>query len=280
MKRLLIGILISWVLWGCNQSDAVDPDGSNEVQITSRVMTRAGLDQGFEVGDNIGLYMTAEAFRSAGFSRADQSWLRNHPFALQADNSWKAWYAAQWENPSAVADAVGYYPYDETNFEVTELKQLPCRVAADQRTLDSLRYSDFLWARTDGASQKDGLLSLAFRHRMSKVIFRLQVTSSNDQLDLNKVHVWFYDVCTAATVDLNSGEVTAVANSKKDVEAYYDPATAQVVVMLIPQTLSANSRVDFFFGDETSFRAVEYRFNEEVTLASGKEYLIDFVHQF
>ena len=72
----------------------------------------------------------------------------------------------------------------------------------------------------------------------------------------------------------------AVANSKKDVEAYYDPATAQVEVMLIPQTLPANSRVDFFFGDETSFRAVEYRFNEEVTLASGKEYLIDFVHQF
>lgn len=279
-NKLWIGVLISGFLWGCQHPETADPESSNEIRITSRVLTRAGMEQGFIPGDKIGLYMTAEAYRTAGFDQAKNCWLNNHPFSLYADNSWKSSYVAQWESPTAVADAVGYYPYDMAKDEETNLKVLPCRISSDQRTIDSLRYSDFLWARTEGVGQTDGLLSLAFNHRMSKIVFRLQVTAEDPQLDLSQVHAIFHNVYTNASIDLNTGEVTCDENKQAEVHAYNNSSLQQVECMLVPQVIPANSRVTFFFGDNVNSQGFQYVFNEEVRLSSGKEYLIDLIHHF
>ena len=272
--------LLPLCLCGCAKTAEENPVGGTVRIAGSVVSSKAAMEAGFIVGDRIGLYMTAEDFRASGFGRPEDAWLSNHPFSLQADGTWEAPYVARWETPEAVADAVGYYPYVVTNDGATDLTALPCRVAADQRSLDSLRASDFLWARTEAVSQDDGVLSLEFRHRMSKIVFRLNVTSSDDGVDFTQGNVIFPQVCTAAVVDLNDGRVTADENSRKDVKAYYDGAGQKVEVVLVPQVIPAGTAVMLLFGDDTNFRGVNYVFNETVTLSAGTEYIIDFTHHF
>lgn len=280
MSKIRLGILLLGLLGGCSRSETPAPDSGNEIQITSRVLTRAGMEQGFHAGDRIGLYMTAEAFRSSGFDRSEDSWLNNHPFMLHADDLWKAPYVAQWEKSDVVADAVGYFPYDAENDQETDLKALPCRVSTDQRSLDSLRFSDFLWARAEEVTPQDGALSLAFRHCMSKVIFRLQFTSDDPLLDMSQVKVTWSDVYTDATVDVNTGALTLNTGNLYEVNAYYDPSTRQAECMLPPQVIRAgtDSQVRFFVGDNQHYRGFTYEFGENLTLSSGKEYLIDIVY--
>ena len=271
--------LIPLCLCGCAKTAEESPVGGTVRIAGSVVSSKAAMEAGFVVGNRIGLYMTAEDFRASGFGRPEEAWLGNHPFSLQADGVWEAPYPARWETPEAVADAVGYFPYDAANDDAADLTALPCRVAADQRSLDSLRASDFLWARTEAVSQNDGLLSLEFRHRMSKIVFRLNVTSS-DNVDFTQGVVVFPQVCTAAFIDLNDGRVTADENSRQDVKAYYDGAARTAEAVLVPQTVPAGTAVMLLLGDDTNFRGVSYVFGEAVELSEGKEYVIDFTHHF
>ena len=195
-------------LAGCSQNDysqpdvftPADDDGAMIFQAVHPAATRVSATQ-FETDDRIGLYVVEHNNGNAVPLQISGNWANNVPATFNGIQ-WNPEKKIYW--PENTVDVYAYYPY----MTVSSIDENPFSVELDQNADDGYEKSDFLWAKTANATQKDKQVKLNFSHCCSKLVVELVKGASYDGDFPEVSNMYVHSTVPSATVDFTTGAVT------------------------------------------------------------------------
>lgn len=217
-------------LWGCSTEPAGEthPD-LMAFEVLHPAQTRATASN-FENGDSIGVYVTGHRLPL----EVSGNYVNNARLRFDGQ-AWKTERSIYWND--GTYDVYAYYPYTDSPAAVDDL---PFRVAADQSTHRPGGYeaSDFLWASHAAATAGNGPVSLAFKHRMSKLDIRLIPGEDFEGKLPEDARVFVHNTVPSATIDLSVGIVTKDPYGTTATIEARNMGNYQYSAILVPQRLS------------------------------------------
>lgn len=168
--------------------------------IASNGETRVA-DGAFEAGDKIGVYVTdyADATTSAPLQISGNR--ANNEVMSYDGTKWVAERPIYWGDSKA--DVYAYYPY----MDVIDVDEQPFSVALDQHVEDCYESSDFLWAKAAGVAQTNGVVPLAMKHTMSRLVVKIKAGEDYIGSLPADATVHLHSTVTDALVSLANGSV-------------------------------------------------------------------------
>lgn len=269
---------------GCQSTDdempvACSDNPSQLIKIISQVVTRSAMEKGFEPADKIGVFMLLHAGTEAQATLTAPigNWINNENYFLTADKqNWATSTPHYWLTGNTVIDVIGYYPYQPTINQFTNVSKLTVNVATDQSSLKALRESDFLYARQNKLAPSDNEgVELYFRHKLCKLTVSMQLEgkgASNLQPTITAPNL-----LTDATANLNTGDILTVSTNRSNITFYYDAITKCAEAILPPQTLSAGKLLTIELNDNNK-TTLQYDISKTISMESGNEYNIPFTY--
>lgn len=207
MKRISIFTLILTLAVTACQEGIIEKDAllfDSEIRFnisTPEAQTKVA-DGAFEANDKIGLYVT-------------DYMSDNLPMPLQlsgnrANNMTVSYDGANWTPQQSIywgtgkSDVYAYYPYSS---EISDVNNQYFELALDQ-TGEGYESSDFLWAKAAGVKQTDGVVNLAMKHVMSKIV--VKIVAGEDYIGSlpEDASVLLHSTVTAGRIDLEKGAVS------------------------------------------------------------------------
>ena len=211
MKKniLYIGIA-SLLMVGCDKNEVYEEslvhDGELRIEAQHPSMTRT-TETAFEKGDVIGLFATEYINGMAAPLQISGNWANN--VATTFDGiQWNPAKKIFWSDNTM--DVYGYYPY----MKPTSIDEHLWSVQLDQSTsetaeaLSGYEASDFLWAKATGVSQADGVATLQFTHRCSKLVVKIVRGKDYQGVLPTESELYIHNVVPTATIDFTNGAVT------------------------------------------------------------------------
>lgn len=156
---------------------------------------------GFEVSDNIGLYVTDYADDATPMP-LQISGNRANNLTLTFDGiSWTPEKTIYWGEGKS--DVYAYYPYMSN---ISDVNDQYFEVAIDQ-TGDGYEASDLLWAKAEGVRQSGGAVNLAMKHLMSKLT--VKIVAGEDYVGSlpTDASVLLHSTVTGTRINLETGAV-------------------------------------------------------------------------
>ena len=221
--------------------------------------------QGFEISDNIGLYVT-DYIDDTTPMPLQVSGNRANNLTVSFDGS--AWVPAQtvyWG--AGKSDVYAYYPHID---EISDVNDLYFEIATDQREA-GYEASDFLWAKAEGLRQADGAVNLAMNHLMSKLT--VKIVAGEDYVGSlpADASVLLHSTVTGARVNLENGAVEkdpysgakSIKMRNLGVRTYADGSKAVVYeAIVLPQMLEStvplleiySKSISYLLEDSFNFR--------------------------
>ncbi|WP_298613755.1 fimbrillin family protein [uncultured Odoribacter sp.] len=269
----LVGTLL---LGACSEESSVTEDPSQPLMqvVTNGIETRAGVETQFATGDAIGIYVVNRVTENVPASLAGLTgnWLDNIKVTLGADGNWDGNSLLTWKDKNTVVDAYAYYPWKTTpgNADITAW---PVEVSADQSQASAIRGSDFLWAKTNGVSfaTDEGRLTLRFKHCFAKL--NIRITGNGITNGAQIVSMEISGLKTAATFNMNTGEINGVTGEAQLIIPYYTSGVKNTAeVILIPQSVEAGELLSVTIQDQQNKRLFKYNLKEAAVFKAGEEY--------
>lgn len=248
MKKYFISLFVAAAaLAACNKAETIVPAGnvSGEVRFTTNINTYSvkATDTAFEENDQVGIFAGAPI--SVSNVKAAVSGT-----ALTPETPIK-WVAGS----TAAVDFFAYYPYAEG-----AVQAYPFAVAADQSEVADYKKSDLMLAKASSAPKEEAV-ALKFNHALSKVVIALD--NQLEGVTITKVEA--INVALGATIDLQSGAVSAVDETLKTVVAN-KVADNSYQLLIVPQTAKPTVKVSLSNGE-----AYLYELVAEFTFKAGKK---------
>lgn len=205
---LFISVLSS-IMISCNNQDIYGNDSNSGLNISAEI-NNPDIDNivqktRFEVDDTIGVYMV--------------DYLNGNPDKIGSINNFMnemyVFDGHYWRNsnsqltltdPYTLADAYAYYPYDKEmsgTWDKLNLEVYPFEVESNQQ--NTLKKSDFLWAKYDAISATNTTIKFSFKRLLSKII--INISSNNENTDIDSFFI--RNLITNCTIDMNNGKVIA-----------------------------------------------------------------------
>ncbi len=226
MKTMALVLATICLLSACSSGSGTEPGGKDPVTPTPEVKqvpisinatvvapttdSRA-TDNGFEMGDNIGVYIvnrnadgTAQPLHSQG----------NHADNLRFtyNGSWTPANEIYWEDETTAADFYLYYPYTSS---IANVAEMPFEVDGNQSAEAAYKASDLLIGTTANVTPTESAVSIMAKHVMSQIIITLAAGNgfTEESLAASVVSVKVNGVKTQATVNLATSAVTATGTA-------------------------------------------------------------------
>lgn len=248
MKKYLLTLFAAaTALVACNKVETIVPAGSvdGEVRFTTNINTYSvkATDTAFEDNDQVGI------FAGAPISVSNVK-------AAVAGSALTPETAIKWTKGStAEVEFFAYYPYAEG-----AVKAYPFAVAADQSKVADYKKSDLMIAAAKSAPKEEAV-ALKFNHALSKVTIALD--NKLEGVTVTKVEA--LNVALGATVDLQTGAVSAVDETLKTVVAN-KVADNSYQLLIVPQTAKPTVKVTLSNGE-----AYLYELTAAFTFKPGKK---------
>ncbi len=227
------------------------------------------IDDSFESGDTVGLWMTEYVSGESSPLRISGNAVNNAAL-IYGGSSWKTSPAVYW-NRGVKYDVYGYYPYDPSPDSADEYR---FSVAADQSavkadgSLSGYEASDFLWAKTSGVKYPD-TVTLSFRHKMSRVVVNLVKGSGYDGGFPDDLAVMVHSVAVDAVVDLGSGDVVKDPKGRTGSVKLRKEGDGKYAGVVVPQRLDDRKPLV-----EVTAGGVSYLFESRFVFRSGMQHSI------
>lgn len=271
---------------GCQKTEekemsAACSDSSGKlIKITSQVVTRSAMEKGFEPADKIGVFMLLHTGKDtqATLTSTTENWINNENYHLTADRkNWETLTPHYWLTSNNVIDIIGYYPYQPTINQFTNINKLTVNVATNQSTLKALRESDFLYARQNKLTSQnyDQGVELYFRHKLCKLTLNLELQGEGAP-NLQPT-VTAPNILTDATTNLNTGDILTVSGNRSSITFYYDATNKCAEAILPPQTLSVGKLLVIELNDKNK-TTFQYDIAKAINMESGNEYKMSFTY--
>ena len=240
------------MLSSCNlEEPEFQPEASQgaayQVQIYGEIhqqpASKVAVDDGFCVGDEIGVYLVNYDGSTPGTLKVEDNQADNVKFTFNENGDWISDHDIYYKDNETNVDMYGYYPYAEP----TSIEAYPFEVARDQSKgaehgqMAAYEASDFLWAKKKNVTPTSSKVILTFNHMMSSARVRFSQGSGwADAAEYAAVtkEVLVTNTIRKSTIDLSTGVVT------QDGEA---PLTGIVPMndngdfraIVVPQTIAA-----------------------------------------
>jgi len=233
------------------EEEAVEGSESTKkaVIFSGNIQTRM-VNNMWETDDRIGIYML-----KAGETLSKESILTNSSNRKYIYSGNENSFTPETKNDTLfypqtgeAVDFIAYYPYKSVrnygmNIDVSNQTQ-PSAI--------DLLYSNNLKA----ISKSDQVLSLQFKHQLSKLVFFLSVGEGFGKEDLSGLKLTVSDVLTKGHFSLSNADLSELS-SKKEIEALVNAEGTQAEAIVLPQPC--------------------YKKRVKVTLASGRGFLFEIV---
>lgn len=191
-------------LASCQQEDfkGMAGDATMSFSVLSPNALSRVVDENFEQGDQIGLYVT-DYIDAATPAPLQISGNRANNEVMTFDGaSWSTERAIYWG--AGKSDVYAYYPYMA---EVKDVANQPFSVATDQSAAGAYEASDLLWAKAEGVAQSNGAVSLQMQHAMSRLVVKIMAGDEYIGSLPEEATVHLHSTVTDARFSLANGSV-------------------------------------------------------------------------
>ena len=247
----MLAVAASMLLTSCYTSDEIiEPEmqASPKINLSGEIsqvyQTRVN-DAGFCDGDEVGIYVVDYNGSNAGelLDEGNRGDNVKHTFD-EANFKWNGAYDLYFKDNRTNVDIYGYYPFaypDNVSAYAFEVQKDQSTSAAYGK-IGGYEASDFLWGKTENVAPTDKVIKLGFRHMMASARVTLVEGEGFDDGEwagLEKA-VLLLNTKREATIDLATGEVTAVGNvPSTGTIPYVNGGDFRAII--VPQTVSAGT---------------------------------------
>lgn len=271
-KSILIGAVALFMI-SCEKENLPAEeydDGQLRIEVQHPSLSRA-TETAFEEGDVIGIYATEYTDGVSVPLQISGNWANNVATTFNGDD-WNPSKKIYWSDNAM--DVYGYYPY----MKPTSIDEHLWSVQLDQSTpetaeaLSGYEASDFLWAKTTGVSQTDGVATLQFAHRCSKLVIKLVKGPDYAGVFPTESELYIHNVVPTATIDLTTGAVTKyVYGEPGTIKARrVDDETFEAII--VPQRV--DTRRPFI---EYIANGVSFLLDDTFVFKAGKQHTINLI---
>ena len=249
------------------------PDGVFSINLTGDIsqeyLTRVD-DGGFCDGDQIGLYgvnySNDNADKGTLYDEGNQ--VDNAKYTYdEANNSWSSSGSVYYKDAETNIDLYGYYPYahpESVSAYEFEIKQ-------DQANNGGYAASDFLWGKVENVAPSEQRVRMTFYHRMAcaNVIFKEGTGFAEGEFSLLTKSAMVSNTTRKATIDLATGEVTAVGEAEQEGILMMPSSDGTMRAVVVPQSVEALNALFTLTVDGITYRLKR---NDVFTYESGKSH--------
>ncbi|MBR4856052.1 MAG: fimbrillin family protein, partial [Bacteroidaceae bacterium] len=213
-------------------------------EITQVYQTRVN-DAGFCNGDEVGIFVVDYDGSTPGQlldegNRADNV---KHTFD-EANYKWTSAYELFFKDKKTNVDIYGYYPFanpDNVSAYAFEVQKDQSTTAAYGK-IGGYEASDFLWGKAQNIAPTDKVIKLGFRHMMASARVTLAEGTGFAEGEWGTLEkaVLMLNTKREATINLSTGEVTAVGNVPSTGTIPYANG-GDYRAIIVPQTVAAGT---------------------------------------
>lgn len=280
MKKALYIIGIFCSILSCVEDDSISISGNKQMPITigsayPGVITRAVVDGGFSVGDEMGIFVVdRDDEGQPGSVMLQGNRASNMRFTLQDNGAWASSAQLYWNTKGNAADFYGYYPFNGELSSVTSYQfTLEARQDSTKPNTSMNGYvtSDLLWTKKENVSPTTETINLQYQHLMAGVCIQLEMGAgftAEEWAQFEKT-ILLKNTILSGNVNLTTGTVTVGSGTPSIIHPLPHNGIWRAVVF--PQTVTSGKELISITVDGQNYSLIK---NEAMTFLSGK------MHQF
>ena len=241
--------LMAALLPACKQSSITPEVIDKRIPIKIATSISKVVDESFETGDTIGLYVVSASQSDDGSTWTAGALLDtgNHldNVCYTYDGGWQSEVQHFWKDAYTKADFYCYYPYTQA---VNRAAEMHFETAKDQSTKGAFKSCEILWGKTELASPSEDYVALHASHRMSQLLIRVLPGKgfTEETLEQSLTKVTVNNIMTDAVLNLESGELQGKGTAS-DSSPWKDGDTYRA--MIAPQTIEGKQLVSLVVDD-------------------------------
>ena len=253
---------------GCDKGGEFVQPNPDEIRVEATVGgTRATLTE-FEAGDKISLYAVEYNGEEVADLQIAGNYLNNEQMTYNG-SAWVGTRTLYWsKNP---CDFYAIYPYQEPKSIDSYLFDIATDQSASEteEALSGYEVSDLMWAKTEKVSKEDGVVHLAFKHMLSRVIVKLEKGVEFEGELPENITAHIYNTATTAEVDFVSGSLQRYANSDRKTITMKRLSEDTFTAIVIPQNIE--QRTPLF---EVTMEGIAYLLNYSMSFRPGMQHTV------
>ena len=237
-KSIFILAVAALLMAGCEKQQSVSQvaHNANEIRIEASVGGTRATATEFEEGDRMSLYAVEYEGDEVAKLQVSGNYLNNEAMTL-VDGVWVGDRTLYWSEKPCDFYAVYPYQYPETVSEYLFDLPLDQNSPATDEALSGYEAADLLWAKAERVTREDGVVNVAFKHMMSRVVVKIERGSSYEGELPEDIVVHLYNTVTTAEVDLTKGSLQRYAYGDKGTITMKQLSTDTFAAIVVPQNI-------------------------------------------
>ena len=212
-KTLLVSLTFGLLLSGCNDEDSLGTSEGTGVRFTSYMVESRATDTAWEVGDEIGVYMQADA--ASGYKKINVKYANSDGNV----NTFTSESPIEYSGNESTVSFMAVYPFSSLVTDGTY-----------EFTLGntSLSQNDIMYASTTSVAAGTQNVTLNFQHKLTKIVLQLNDEDGNPvtgaTISINKQRA-------SGTLDVATGTITATGDYTSTLNFSESNGTYEAIVI-------------------------------------------------
>lgn len=212
-KTLLVSLTFGLLLSGCNDEDSLGTSEGTGVRFTSYMVESRATDTAWEAGDEIGVYMQADA--ASGYQKINVKYANSDGNL----NTFTSETPIEYSGNESTVNFMAVYPFSSLVTDGTY-----------EFTLGntSLSQNDIMYASTTSVAAGTQNVTLNFQHKLTKIVLQLNDEDGNPvtgaTISINKQRA-------SGTLDVATGTITATSDYTSTLNFSESNGTYEAIVI-------------------------------------------------
>ena len=212
-KTLLVSLTFGLLLSGCNDEDSLGTSEGTGVRFTSYMVEGRATDTAWEAGDEIGVYMQADA--ASGYQKINVKYANSDGNL----NTFTSETPIEYSGNESTVNFMAVYPFSAS-------------VTSGNYTFtlgnEGLSKNDIMYASTTSVEAGTQNVTLEFKHKLTKIVLQLKdengnsVTGASITIDKQRVN---------GTLDVATGNVSATEDYTSTLQFAGSDGTYEAIVI-------------------------------------------------
>ena len=212
-KTLLVSLTFGLLLSGCNDEDSLGTGKGTGVRFTSYMVESRATDTAWEVGDEIGVYMQADA--ASGYQKINVKYANSDGNV----NTFTSESPIEYSGNESTVSFMAVYPFSSLVTDGTY-----------EFTLGntSLSQNDIMYASTTSVAAGTQNVTLNFQHKLTKIVLQL---NDEDGKPVTGATISINKQCASGTLDVATGTITATSDYTSTLNFSESNGTYEAIVI-------------------------------------------------
>lgn len=212
-KTLLVSLTFGLLLSGCNDEDSLGTSEGTGVRFTSYMVESRATDTAWEAGDEIGVYMQADA--ASGYQKINVKYANSNGDV----NTFTSESPIEYSGNESTVSFMAVYPFSSLVTDGTY-----------EFTLGntSLSQNDIMYASTTSVAAGTQNVTLNFQHKLTKIVLQLNDEDGNPvtgaTISINKQRA-------SGTLDVATGTITVTSDYTSTLNFSESNGTYEAIVI-------------------------------------------------